>query len=151
MGHKLNSSIFYQTSFYNVGVSGTSTQTKYKNKKDGSTAKYIYYGCTRAKDLNCKNGYIREVDLIEQFEGLIDKVSINKFSVSKTIEKELERVNKFQAVIGGKETERKKVKEVDIRNYAKYLLQEGTILEKRNLMLSFESQIILDKKLIKLK
>lgn len=44
--------------------SGISAEEKYKQLKDGTAAKYIYYGCSRAKDRYCKNQYMREEDLI---------------------------------------------------------------------------------------
>ena len=34
--------------------------------RDGTTAHYIYYGCTRARDRDCKNQYIREEELIAE-------------------------------------------------------------------------------------
>jgi len=40
--------------------SGISAEEKYKQLKDGTSAKYIYYGCGRSKDRYCKNPYIRE-------------------------------------------------------------------------------------------
>lgn len=39
-----------------------------------------------------------------------------------------------------------KVKDVDIRNYAKYILSEGNMFEKRDLMDSIKSKIILNTK-----
>jgi hypothetical protein len=39
-------------------------------------------------------------------------------------------------------------KEIDIKNYAKYLLREGTIVEKRDLLECLKSKLILlDKKI----
>jgi hypothetical protein len=38
--------------------------------------------------------------------------------------------------------------DIDIRNYAKYLLKQGTIIEKRELLSCFKSRLILkDKKI----
>lgn len=46
--------------------SGISAEEKYKELKDGTTAHYIYYGCSRARDRYCKNKYIREEELIAE-------------------------------------------------------------------------------------
>ncbi len=41
----------------------------------------------------------------------------------------------------GKAKETYHAKDADIRNYAKYLLSEGSMLEKRDLMQSFTSKL----------
>lgn len=46
--------------------SGIGAEEKLKPLKDGTIAKYCYYGCTRARDRFCKNQYVREDVLIEQ-------------------------------------------------------------------------------------
>ena len=55
-----------------------------KNLKDGSVNKYIYYGCTRARDINCKGGYIEEKVLIAQLLELMDKIDLRKLGSEKT-------------------------------------------------------------------
>ena len=59
---------FAFTKLFTCGLcgSGISAEEKYKQLKDGTTAKYVYYGCSRARDRDCKNQYIREEDLITQ-------------------------------------------------------------------------------------
>jgi len=48
----------------------------------------------------------------------------------------------------GHKKERNNV-DVDIRNYAKYLLREGTLIEKRELLYFLKSKLILkDKKIV---
>lgn len=41
-----------------------------------------------------------------------------------------------------------KVVDIDIRNYAKYILREGTIYEKRELLGCFKSRLILRDKIL---
>ena len=127
--------------------SGVTAQEKYKNLKDGSVNKYIYYGCTRARNINCKEGYIEEKVLINKLTEIIDQVDLDKSGIRKKLETEIERHKKFHSGIMGKPKEEYQAKETDIRNYAKYLLVEGTIFEKRDLLESLKSKIILlDKK-----
>jgi DNA invertase Pin-like site-specific DNA recombinase len=130
--------------------SGVTAQEKYKNLKDGSIAKYIYYGCTRGKDINCKEGYIEEKVLITQLLELMDKVDLDKSGIKKKLEAEIERHKKFHNGIMGKKEEEYKTKDVDVRNYAKYLLMEGSIFEKRELFGCLKSQIRLNNKKISL-
>lgn len=131
--------------------SGVSAQEKYKNLKDGSVAKYVYYGCTRSKDINCKEGYIEEKTLIAQLSEIIDKVDLDKSGMKKRLESEIERHKKFHSGIMGKQKEEYHVKDTDIRNYAKYLLLEGNIFEKRDLLTCLNSKLILLEKNISTK
>lgn len=61
--------------------SGISAEEKYKPKKDGSHARYVYYGCSRARDRNCKNPYIREEELITKLIGLLDTIDVNELGI----------------------------------------------------------------------
>jgi len=53
-------------------------------------------------------------------------------------------------VLGIKDDRKIKEKEIDIKAYAKYLLKEGTIYEKRELLEQLKNKIILDDKNISL-
>ncbi|KKR76160.1 MAG: hypothetical protein UU20_C0032G0025, partial [Parcubacteria group bacterium GW2011_GWE2_40_8] len=63
--------------------SGICADEKFKKLKDGSVNRHIYYGCTKSKDKYCKCGYINEVDLLKQFEKLIDRIEINGIGIKK--------------------------------------------------------------------
>jgi site-specific DNA recombinase len=130
--------------------SGVTAEEKYKNLKDGSINKYIYYGCTRARDISCKGGYIEEKVLITQLLELIDKIDLDKSGIKKKLEAEIERHKKFHSGIMGKAEEEYSAKDADIRNYAKYLLTEGSMFEKRDLLGCLRSRITLKDKIIKL-
>jgi DNA invertase Pin-like site-specific DNA recombinase len=124
--------------------SGISAEEKYKQLKDGTVAKYIYYGCGRSKDRHCKNPYMREEELTEQLVKLMDKLDINQVGIKLKFEEELKRYNKFHRSVLGSNT-KSKHKEIDLRTYAKYILKEGTNEEKRELMGCFRSKIKLIK------
>ena len=127
--------------------SGITANEKFKNLKDGSVNRHVYYGCTRVKDKECKCGYISEEDLVEQFEKLIDKIDLDEIGLKEKIKNEVERFKKFQQVLLGKK-EKIEVSNIDIRNYAKYILRDGTDTEKRELLSCFKSQITFkDKKI----
>jgi site-specific DNA recombinase len=139
---------FSFTKMISCGVcgSGVTAQEKYKNLKDGSVAKYIYYGCTRSRNINCKEGYIEEKVLINQLTEILEKIDLDKSGIKNKLEVEIERHKKFHSGIMGKAEETYHVKDVDIRNYAKYLLTEGTIFERRNLLGCIKSKIKLQTK-----
>ncbi|MEY2855783.1 MAG: hypothetical protein RLZZ74_92, partial [Cyanobacteriota bacterium] len=56
--------------------SGVTAEEKHKNLAKGGVATYVYYGCTRFYDKNCKNTYLREEDLISQLLEIIDRIDI---------------------------------------------------------------------------
>lgn len=127
--------------------SGITGEEKFKKLKNGNITKYIYYGCTRGKDKDCKGGYIREEELILQLVKIIDQVSVDELGLRKRLEEEFERHLKFQRMIGVPDLKKTKV-DADMRQYAKYILQEGNIFEKRELLNDLKSRIILQNKQI---
>lgn len=129
--------------------SGITADEKFKKQKNGNVHRYVYYGCTKAKDKNCKCGYIEEKELIKQFEFLMDKVDLDEIGIKEKLKMEVERFKKFQkAILGSKE--KIEVKEVDIRNYAKYVLREASDIEKRELLGCLKGKIGLNNKIISL-
>ncbi|MEZ4179959.1 MAG: recombinase family protein [Candidatus Doudnabacteria bacterium] len=129
--------------------SGISAEEKWKELKNGGSNKYIYYSCTRAKDRFCKNKYIREKELIDQLAKIIDYTDIDELGIKKRLELEVSRFNKFQSsVLGIKSVSNNK--DADIKNYAKYLLKEGSISEKRLLLSNLKSKIKYEDKILKL-
>lgn len=130
--------------------SGVSAQEKFKTLAGGTVAKYIYYGCTRSTDHNCKNQYLREDEMIKQLLEIVDKIDLNIIGVKQKLEKEMERFSEFRnKVLEVAEEDKAHRKKTDLRSYAKYLLKDGTLQEKRELMQSFKSRLILiDKRVI---
>ncbi len=122
--------------------SGISADEKFKKLANGSVNKHIYYGCSKVRDKNCKCGYINEVELIKQFEKLLDKINIDEIGMKSKIESEVERIKKFNQSLLGL-TQEIEVQDVDIRDYAKFILKEGEIEEKRKLLEYLNGRIIL--------
>jgi hypothetical protein len=142
---------FAFTKLMNCGLcgSGISADEKFKKQKNGNTHRHVYYGCTKARDKDCKCGYINEVDLIEQFASLMDTVDLHELGIKEKIKAEVERFKKFQQSVLGVRT-KIQVADIDIRNYAKYLLREGAPIEKRELLSCLTSKILLENKKITL-
>lgn len=143
---------FAFTKLITCGLCGSivSAEEKYKLLKDGTHARYVYYGCCRGKDRDCKGQYIREEDLIAQLLEIIDKMDINELGIRAKFDDEYKRFNKFNKAILGIETtkEDELKKDIDIRAYAKYVLREGSISEKRELLGNLKSRLVSkDKKL----
>lgn len=144
---------FAFTKLIMCGLCGStfSAEEKYKQLKDGTVAKYIYYGCGRARDLHCKNTYLREEELVEQLIRALDQIDLNNFGIQHKFQEELRRFNKFQrGVLGLSGSKVILEEEVDLRTYAKYILKEGTGIEKRELMGCFKSRVKITKGVVTL-
>lgn len=127
--------------------SGICADEKFKSLKDGSFSRHCYYGCTKARDKNCKCGYLREEDLIAQLSSLMDTINLDEIGIQEKIKVEISRFKKFQkSILGIKENV--EIGEIDIRNYVKFILKEGTILEKREILSNFTGKISLNNKVI---
>lgn len=130
--------------------SGITADEKFKKQKNGNVHRYVYYGCCRFRDNNCKSGYMREEDLIEQLAEVMDKVQLDEIGMKEKIKAEIERHKKFQSGLLGVKEKNIKVADIDIRNYAKYILREGTIFEKRELLGCLKSKLMMANKILKL-
>lgn len=129
--------------------SGICADEKFKKQKNGNVHRYIYYGCTKARGADCKCGYTEEKEILKQFEGLIDKISLNEIEVQEKIKTDIERFSKMQRFFLGAK-EKVNIPSVDIRGYAKYVLREGTNEEKREILSCLKSRIYLAEKKITL-
>lgn len=140
---------FAFTKIMTCGLCGSAITAceKFKQLKDGGVNRHIYYGCTKYKDFNCKCGYINEEDLIKQLLGIIDEISLDKIGMREKIEQEITKYRRFRlGVLGIKEKEQ--FQEVDIKNYAKYILKDGTMAEKRELLANLKSKLLLRNKMV---
>ncbi len=82
-------------------------------------------------------------------QNLIEKIDINEIGMKEKIKSEIERFKKFQKLISGK-IQTIKINDVDIRNYAKFVLAEGGTLEKRELLGELKGKIVLQNKSVRL-
>jgi hypothetical protein len=102
-----------------------------------------------SKERGTLHGYINEVELIEQFEKLLNQISINEIGMKDKIKEEVQRIKRFQQSVLGIKQEIQ-INDIDIRHYAKFILKDGSIEEKRELLSCFKSKILLANKVISL-
>jgi site-specific DNA recombinase len=129
--------------------SGITAEEKFKHLKNGGTNRYVYYKCTRIRDPHCPNDRITEDDLALQLQSLVDDLDMRTVSMKEKITEEVRRYKKFEQMLLGKKASAS-VKDIDIRNYAKFILQEGSIDEKREFLRCLKSQIILENKRVRI-
>ena len=131
--------------------SGVTASEKFKRLKNGNINKYIYYHCVKFRDRYCNEKYIREDNLIGLLLQLFDNITINKIQISEKLNREVDRHRKFVNGILGQEVAEAQTNQVNIRNYAKYLLQEGTRDEKREIISCIDATIFIKDSKIYLK
>ena len=98
-----------------------------------------------------KNKYIRKEELIDELFTIIDQVNINELGMRMKLEEEIKRFNRLQR-LATKGIPKYNINEDEIntREYAKYVLKEGTALEKRELLGHLRSRLLLEDKKISL-
>jgi len=138
---------FTKLMFCGLCESGISADEKFKYMKNGNVHRYVYYGCSKSKDRNCKCGYIEEKELIKQFQSLIETIDLNEIEVKERIKDEIQRFSKMQKFFLGVK-EKLKIPDVDVRGYAKYVLRDGSDLEKRELLNCLKNKLLLKEKQI---
>jgi DNA invertase Pin-like site-specific DNA recombinase len=126
--------------------SGITAQDKFKkHKKTGQTARYIYYHCTQGRDFFCPEPYIREEKLVEAFLNLLDKITLEAIESHEALHKELDKFRRLSSAVMGY-TDITDQTEVNLHNFAKYILIEGKRGEKRALISCIKETIYLKNK-----
>ena len=125
--------------------SGVTAQEKFKNLKDGTVRRHVYYHCTDGATRTCRQPWINEPDLIDQLCLLMDKVDLDKVKVSEKFENELRRYQRFSQAILAQPNAAKTPPPptIDFRKFARYVLQEGSPEDRRELMSCLKGKIFL--------
>lgn len=129
--------------------SGICADEKFKKLVSGGVNRHVYYFCSRKGRDECQNPNINEPSLIEELANLMGRVDLDELGIRSRIEDEIKRFNKFRTGVLGHKQEKTSI-DVDVRNYAKYLLKEGTLIEKRELLSCLKSKLVLKDKKISL-
>ncbi|MFH0892786.1 MAG: recombinase family protein [Candidatus Falkowbacteria bacterium] len=147
---------FQFTKILSCGLCGggiTATE-KIKRNLQGGVKRYVYYHCSNKARVNCHQAYIREEELLQQFVGLMDRIDFNRTGIYGRLKEEVNKYNKFSKILSGSGMPgANKIKQdaIDVPAFAKYILSEGTIQEKRDLLLNLKTKLILKDKRIVIK
>lgn len=91
-----------------------------------------------------------EHELIKQLQKLVDKIDLNETDIKAKVENEVTRYKKFHKSLLGELAEIQ-VTDIDLKDYVKFLLKDGTLEEKREVMSCFRTSLTLMQKRIMLK
>ncbi len=130
--------------------SGITAEEKFKKLKNGTVARYVYYGCTDSKRTYCKNPYIREEELISQLIQIIDTIDVNEIGMRHKFDEEMKRYDKFRKNVLGVTEKLKNSERADIRVYARYVLREGSNEEKRELLSFLKGKLSVSEKRVEI-
>ncbi|OGY40370.1 MAG: hypothetical protein A2570_03790 [Candidatus Brennerbacteria bacterium RIFOXYD1_FULL_41_16] len=130
--------------------SGVTAEDKYKKLASGDVAHYVYYGCNRSRNLQCKEGYIREEEVIKQLIAVIGELEMNEGIIKKKFDEEYMRMAKFQKAFLNVHDNGSLGRDFDAKRYASHVLNTGTTEEKRELLSCLKSKLVLKQKILTL-
>jgi DNA invertase Pin-like site-specific DNA recombinase len=123
-------------------------EEKYRKLKNNGIKKHIYYHCSRSKDHMCKERYISEEDLIKELVIFINNLNLKHFKITEKLEgyiNEYQRVTKVVLRQQGILSEQT----INLKDFAKYVLEDGSNKEKRELLTNLKVKLYLkDKNII---
>ncbi|OGB73346.1 hypothetical protein A3K24_00495 [candidate division Kazan bacterium RIFCSPHIGHO2_01_FULL_44_14] len=122
---------------------GITAEEKVKKLKNGEGRRHVYYHCSGFGKYRCKEGWMREADLIEQFVELIDGMDINRIGMREKLQEEIERYNRFTTGVLGMNPDTSPIPRVDLKMYAKYILRDGSPEEKREILKNIKNKVVL--------
>ena len=79
---------------------------------------------------------------------IIEKLEISQLGIQKRMKEEIKRFKQFQ-LLTQDNAQPVKVSDVDMKKYLKYILLNGTVLEKREVLDSIKTKIYLENKILK--
>lgn len=122
--------------------SGVTARDLWKKQKNGVVRKYVYYVCCRSKNRDCNAGTIDERDLVSQLQSLVDKIELDEGILKNKINDYVKRIKDFTNFVFEEKT-KLDIESVNTSNYIRFILKNGSMEEKRELLTCFKSKIIL--------
>ncbi|OYW85468.1 hypothetical protein B7Z17_02255, partial [Candidatus Saccharibacteria bacterium 32-49-10] len=123
----------YKHLFY-CGSCGSrlTVEEHFKPLKDGARRRHVYYRCTKStKDPDCKERSITADIITEQILAMVDAGEFDNIEPTEQLYRKIEQYKRVTSQLirdhGIVATERQHFK-----NYASYILQQGTMIEKDN-------------------
>jgi len=123
--------------------SGITAQEKFKNVKNGRK-RYIYYHCTKARNLSCHEPYVREEKLIDEIMPILSNLSTVQIETRADLNMELQRFQRISSAVMGYNGENQVEKpDFNPKGFVKYIFGEGSRDEKRALIECLDKTIYL--------
>jgi len=120
--------------------SGITAQEKYKQTKKYGVKRYVYYHCTQSRNFDCSESYLREEKLTEAFIQLLANITVDEIKAKEALQAELDKFIRLSVSVRGNND---KPEDINLENFAGYILNEGTRLEKRALISCLDQKLYL--------
>jgi len=118
-------------------------EDKYRKLRSGGFNYHIYYHCSRYIDLDCREPYVNEDELIKQLIRFIDELEEDQITISEKLQGSLLAYQKVISGILRQEDIEIQDKTQGLKGYAKYALKEGTTKEKSELIKGLKISLVL--------
>lgn len=110
-------------------------------KSTGLAKKYVYYHCSKDPADPCKEPYIREEKLIKQLIRMLDKLELNKERLRTKFADDFAKFTAFNRGVLGQDSENVKLGDREYKAYMKYVLQSGSLDERKVALSMINSQL----------
>jgi DNA invertase Pin-like site-specific DNA recombinase len=119
---------------YSCGA-GICAEDKKRKLKNGNRRRHVYYHCTRFKNRKCEEPYLDEKELIKYLINFIDGMNEDDISIPEKLKGAMMEYQKLVSdTIYYNSNKFIDDIEVGVKDYAKYILREGTNKAKRDLV-----------------
>lgn len=105
--------------------------------------RYIYYHCTQSRNFDCSESYLRVEKLTEAFIGLLTNITVDEIKTKDALQTKLDKYTRLSVSVRGNND---KPEDINLENFADYILNEGTRPEKRALISCLEQTLYLKNK-----
>lgn len=129
-----------------AGCQGNITgEEKFKKLISGEYKRHVYYHCNRAKDYTCKEPFITEIDLYKELYNFIN--THNSFKLSEKLRANIELFQKIANTLN-REVVTNVPFQANLRIYAKHVIYEGTLRERKDFITGLNEDLYLHNKQI---
>lgn len=127
-----NKQVFPFKKLFRCGYCGANitAEIKYKRIKKGGINTYIYYHCNKTRDLDCREPYINEEDLIKQLVALLPEMKLDAIYLWGEFKDEIKRLDHLKSII-----EKGKNEKFELTKHNSFRSIEEGLDEKDNIMI----------------
>jgi DNA invertase Pin-like site-specific DNA recombinase len=124
-------------------------EEKIRNRKHGQPRRHVYYHCTRIKDPNCKEPFLTEKELTNSIANYINFMAMSHpqtVKLSKILLHKIEEYKNIREQVLLQENISSKTEVLPLKDYAKYVIENGSDEDKRDLSTVFGKQLYVHNK-----
>jgi hypothetical protein len=129
--------------------SGITAQERIKPVKYRGMKRYVYYHCTQFNQFDCKEPYLREEELVKQLSELLKVLPLGKIEARPILKPEIDKFTLIHRTFENQNIPNGfQPPKIDLTNFIKYIFQDGTKEQKRELIGCLDGQFYLQNKQI---